>query len=965
MFEKKLIFKNRMKDKKKVINKIQDISKAEIALNIQLTKYLNIKGTTPELLEIMKFKIKQKNVESKIDLIMMRLLINEYSKDKPFNVYIYKKLVMPLIEYLINEGKTKSTPNITKICDIFSNYFSNDYMLKILFDKSVDLLQKEELEVYLDILVPFVLDKQTSSIISVLNNYLNKDITKLIDNVLDGLDTKSAKAFDFLKNILFIIVKLDANIFQKIKDYTTNYWNKEKNDFLRCRTCADFPILILGENKKISMKYSCNHNKDNINIITPNGIHNSKLKCFECRERIHYIKKAYLCSNCKHLICYKCKQGQGHFIKCLTIFFIPLCDIGLICHEHNSRFETFCSICNKNLCSKCKEEHEHFSNYSEKFSIKEYKDKIDNYMKLGNKIKEPYKSLIKLILSDDKYLANFQFGYFIQNLIGEKSVHECGFFEEFGNKEFNAYYSTLIKEYKKANLYYFQIYGNIKDIYIENKLKINNHAIDIVTLLISIENDYSIYRNNGLKATSLIHYFFKLEDIKSMLEQEDNLIENDKLKIKNEENKIKLNLLLVENNKYKAKIVRLLNRTIADYILRYLIQNYPLKFNTITFDLKLYNDIKENFKGDNEYINNFENVQKDRINQLLDSDKNKLNNSGNNKEETKDSKDYNNQIIFCDSIKKGNKTISVEDLNLLLEYLFYLKDDEKTENELYKDIEQITKENQILNLLRDYLLNLELKEKISKKTLLEFIIGGKYDGLLSKINISEIRKILTLENVNYSNIDEELTDEFRKIEETLDYFKSDYESLLDYNDNNIQIGQTTLKDFYLRLYKSIKEKDSTLELIQNIVHFDYKNCLLGNISSFIKGCLSYIIDNVVKKGKDTIKNFENLIEENKKKRKENKILLQIYEQLTEKTDDYKKKDKENNQISIINNFVEFINSKRNNNGKKVEYSEGKVMCKSIMGNLEVLLKGTNNWPKYNKQKLSSLLCLFQNQKKST
>ena len=964
-----------MEVEEKVINKHQDISKAEIALNIQLSKYLNIEGTTPELLEKIKLKIKQEKEESKIDLITMRFLINAYSKDKPFNVYIYKKLVMPLIDYLINERKTKSTPNITKIYDIFSNYFSNDYMLKILFDKSVGLLLKEELEVYLDILIPFILDKQTNSIISVLNNYLDKDITKLIDNLLDGLDTKSAKAFDFLKNILFIIAKLDENIFQKINDYTQDYWNKEKNEFLRCRTCCDFPILIIDENKKISMKYSCDHNENN--IITPNSIHNSKLKCCDCKEEIHYIKKAYICSNCKHLICYKCKQKQDHFIKCLTIFFIPLSDIGLICVDHNSRFQTFCSICNKNLCSKCKEEHQHFSNYSEKFSIKEYKDKIDNYIKLGNKIEEPYNSLIKLILSDDKYLANFQFGYFIQNLVGEKSVHECGFFKEFGNKEFNDYYSTLIKEYKKANLFYFKIYQNIKNIYLENKLEINEHTIDLVALLVKNENDYEIYRDNGLKASLLVHYFFNLYDIKSMLEQEDNLLEKDKLNIKNEENKIKLNLLLVENNKYKAQIVQLLNRTIADYILRYLVQNYPHKFNAITLDLKMYNDIKENFKGDKEYVNNFENVKKDRINQLLDSTKNKLNNSGNNNEETEISEDYNNEIIFCDSIKKGNKVISVENLNLLLEYLFYLKDDgnsiahpkdgnfifSQTENDLYKDNEQIIKENQLLNLLRNSLLNLELKEKISKKTLLECIFTGKYDGLLSKINIPEIRSTVTFEKANYSNINEELVNEFRKIEETLHFFKLDYESLSSYNKNYIQIGQTTLKDFYSRLYKSIKEKDSALNLLRNILHFNYKNCLLGNMPSFTKGCFSYIIDNALKKDKDTIKKFEKSIEEHKKKRKENKILLEICKKLTEITNDYKNKEKENNQNSIINKFVSFINSKKKNNEKKVEYTEGKAICESIMENLELLLKETINWPKYNKQKLSSLLCLFQNQEK--
>lgn len=946
----------------------KDENKIDIALNMVLSKYLNTFGEIPELIKIMKSKIK-KNDTANIDNIIMRMLIYLDSKNKLLNTYIINKLVLPLLTY-INAKKTEYHQNINKIFDLLSNYWEEDLSFKVLFDKSAKTLEKEQLELYLDILIPFIFDKNISSIISILNNHLENALTKQINTVIDGLETKSAKALDFLRNILFIIVKLKENSLQRINEYAQEYRDQEKNEFLRCCICADFPKLILDENKNISIKYSCNHCEDS--NINPNNIQNCKLECFDCREQILFIKKAFLCSNCKHLFCFNCKQN--HFIKCLTIFFIPLTDIGLICHDHNNRFETFCSICNKNLCSKCKEEHEHYSNYSEKLTFKEYKEKIDIYIQSGKKIEEPYISLIKLILLDDKYLANFQFGYFIKNLLGEKSDHECGFFEEFGNKKFNDYYSTLISEYKKANLFYIQIYEKIKNIYSENKLIINSHTISQTDLLIKNENDFRTYTDNGLKASLLINYFIKLYDIKSMLEQEDNLLEKYNSEIKKEENKIKLNLLSAENYKYKAKIVRLLNRTIADYIIRDLVENYPLKFNQITFDLKIYNDIKENFKGNKEKITKLEIVLKDKINQMMESAKINLNNSGNNSEETEISDAYNNEITFCGAIEKQNKTISVEDLNNLLEYLFSLKDDgnntahpkddnflySQTENELYKNNDKNIKENQIKEILTNSLLNLKLKNKINKKNLLECIFTGKYDELFSKMEIKEIKKLAIIEDLDYSRINEELSNEFRKIEETLNSFKSDYNSLLLYEDNNLKKGQITLKDFYERLYKSIKEKDSALKLLRNILNFDYKNCLLGNMSSFIKRCFGFIINDAVKNDKITLKKFEKFLEEKKAKRKEVKILLEKSKKFTEKTEDYKTEEKENEQNSFISKFMELINSKSD---KKIDYPEAKSKFGSMKENLELLLKDTIIWPKYEKQKLSSLLCLYQNQEK--
>ena len=101
------------------------------------------------------------------------------------------------------------------------------------------------------------------------------------------------------------------------------------------------------------------------------------------------------------MFCYDCLQI--HFNECLTLFFIPFSDVGLICSDHNLKYVNFCPICDKNLCSECKEEHEHFSYYSkgslDELDIKKIEDFI-NSDNISND--DSYKNLIKLIISDKK-----------------------------------------------------------------------------------------------------------------------------------------------------------------------------------------------------------------------------------------------------------------------------------------------------------------------------------------------------------------------------------------------------------------------------------------------------------------------------------------------------------------------------------------------------------------------------------
>ena len=640
-----------------------------VSFNIILGTYLNSEGSLDEMLLEVKNKLKSLGENSKLEQIVMKLILLLNPSNSNFNSWVNKDLIISLLQYLVEEKKKKSSPSPALIYNIFSDAYSEDSLLKILFEKDNKLNDKEESYLYL--LVPFIIDRNINSIVSSVKSFVDKESLAFIEKVLVEIDIKTNIGIRFLKNILLSIVNSEKNQVQAIQGVLDDYFNNEKNNFYRCKICYSFPQLFLDSDKKIAIKYPCDHveEKDIINLET---IRNYKPKCSCCSNYLHDYQRNYLCSNCKSLFCNKCLDT--HFIKCLTIFFIPFKEVGLVCPDHNSQFETFCSICNQNLCSKCKEEHIHFSNYSTKISTKFNIANIINFLNSNDKITEEYKNFIKLILSDDKYLKNLQFKYFLENIL-EKPDFQCGFFKEFGDINFNEYYSTLIREYKKGNIYYIQIYEKIKEAYSNKNLNINEHKLSPVVLHLKAQKDSKINSQNSLKATLLVNYFIKLNEIKELLYRENNNVEKDNMIIDKEKSEIKINSLSLHNNRYKEKVIQLIHRSIADNILRYLIKEYSQNFNKINLDLALYNDIKENFRGDIKYVNNFQLLKKQEIKNILDNAKNKLDISGNNSEETEFSENNDNQIAFSHPIVINNRSISVEKLNIMIEFLFYLKED--------------------------------------------------------------------------------------------------------------------------------------------------------------------------------------------------------------------------------------------------------------------------------------------------
>ena len=161
-------------------------------------------------------------------------------------------------------------------------------------------------------------------------------------------------------------------------------------------------------------------------------------------------------------------------------------------------------------------------------------------------------------------------------------------------------------------------------------IKVNTHESDIDTLLVRMQSDSKAYSENFFKTSILINYFISLNELKDKIKHEKHISEEDILKIKKEESDIKANSFLFHRNAFTVQILRLLDKSIANNILRYLVIEYPNHFQKIDCDLNIYNDIKDNFPKDDILVENIENKNKKKINNLLNNMKSKLKSNSTN-----------------------------------------------------------------------------------------------------------------------------------------------------------------------------------------------------------------------------------------------------------------------------------------------------------------------------------------------
>lgn len=443
------------------------------------------------------------------------------------------------------------------------------------------------------------------------------------------------------------------------------------------------------------------------------------------------------------------------------------------------------------------------------------------------------------------------------------------------------------------------------------------------------------------------------------------------------------------SNKHKDKINRINNiEDLFDLIneknKKIYIRNIA-KSGSLRNAERIYSKKRKDFfftlNNDN-YIND-RGFRRDKIFNYIDKLRSKLNNNINNRneeEEDTDDSDENitNLLQFVSPIKIKDSEISVKDLNLILNYLLFTKDDGNyaahpndknknipfSRNNLCKDKNQkldskISKEEteQFIQELIKSFQSWNYNVNASNKFLFECLFDEKYDNLLLKIQGSneekEIREILKRENDD-GIISVELT----KIEQSLNGFKLLRNSMIKYKTDKLN-KNISLKDFFGRLLKSFNNKDTALAILNNITDLEYENALFGDMPIFISDCFDYIINNLLKKYENIVKELEAQLENLKVENRKRTTILEIFRLLNEETAHLEEQDKLNKKYSDEKNFIDYLNEGKEDN-EKIKYSEINNIKETIRKNLEKLLIGKIDWTKYHNEKMTTSLYLNQN-----
>ena len=755
------------------------------------------------------------------------------------------------------------------------------------------------------------------------------------------------------------------------------YSDSEKNDYLRCKICYHFPQFDLDEEKKIRIKYPCNHITQE-DIINPEIIFNYKFSCAKCNKNMKDIDKNYLCSKCKQLFCSECYLN--HFISCLSLFFIPLWEVGYICPDHRKKNEFFCLNCCKNMCSECKQEHMHFTKYSIKeigVLTKDEKENILNRINSDDKSPNVVKNCVKNIIASNKYSEIPQFHQFFKKLIGNLKI-DCGLFQEFGNKEFNEYYSSMINEAKNGNLYYRNIYNRIKILYESVNKKINIHPMNEVLNPI---NYMQIYMKNVSNISMMNQFYKKISDINREKKYQNLILENDKLKLKEEKSDIKIKALNNIDNKFKLQSVRLLNRTFADKILRFIIAKYPDNFNKISMNLKIYSNIHENFNDTNpNLINKIQILNAKIFEKFIIQIAPKLNMQINSPFEHENEDDIDtditeeesNALKFEKCIKYKDLEISIKELNYLLNFLFYIKElgnlvahpkniDNNTSLNVF-DSESLNKDtnmelkdftNKYMQIFRGW----KFSENANPKNMLECLFDWKYDSLIR----------MDQQDINYLDEDidciEEINNEFEELNNLVKSFEllKDSLKICKINiKNKIDISQNkALNEFRKNLIKVLNRNESVEQLFNHILLYEYENSIIRDNQLFISGCLYFIIDKLIDKINNKIPQLNQEIQALKKERNKQREMLKLFKDLNQRATELDVQEKTNLKNIYFNDFVTYFNQNVEDN-KKIKIEQVDKIMKSIRKNLEILLTDKIKRLQKEKIKLTSLLYLCQN-----
>ena len=340
-----------------------------------------------------------------------------------------------------------------------------------------------------------------------------------------------------------------------------------------------------------------------------------------------------------------------------------------MCEAHNKLYINYCFSCKKNLCQICTEIHYHKIN-----SLVNIDNDIKKFLQYkGNKeLSQKLKYILSATYLDkkEKKLFNGRIYEILYNLsINSENKEENVLFKKFGDHEFINYYSKLLENVAEGKVYYFQCLDFIKSQYRTE----NRNYFDI--------NYYRLIKRENSIQTFIERTKIILSNIKSIhrFMNYDNKInelrfENNKIKIKIIELMTEMLIQKNSNKIFQDNTNKILCRFLADTLIKQIVYKYFNNLETIPFNLSILSDLILNGKKEATLSNkDIIGLSTEKLQKFYES----ISKYDNNHEEVKDNiiKLFNSPMIikFSENIIVDNEIFEKEDLNKILDVLFYVK----------------------------------------------------------------------------------------------------------------------------------------------------------------------------------------------------------------------------------------------------------------------------------------------------
>ena len=860
------------------------------------------------------------------------------------------------------EEEKEIDPN--EIIKLLLKVYENDNLFKILFIDVSDICNLEE---YLEMLLLFLPDRETQQITKVIIDNFNgenkRKVNDLFQNIIfKKINLKSKKGFQFLKDVLSEYLKDKKNFIDTFLEFEKKYIIQNK--MLRCVKCFNLPFFKINDDKIIDISYKCKHD-GKIACDKLKEIFDYKFKC-SCGELIIESYKNYLCSNCQSIVCSSC--SNKHFANCVSIFFIPLDEIDIKCTQHNEKFEAYCGLCEINLCNACCKEHFHYVEKEEDVFLSEKDKNTFKEIIKKNKISDNIIYSIEKIVENKLYVNDYRFFHFIRKILGNDKVNSK-LFNEFFGEEFKKYYKDMIYEIQKGNQYYLNLLKEMHDYYSnlkeeKEKIKINENYSTFYNsnFLTYIENKTEIMNNNIMKYTLAIRYFQTIYDIKI---QKQILNQNDELKtalIKIQENNILAKCILSSETLYHQELLKLIDRSIAENIIKYLIQKYPQNFTKMELDLNIYNDLEKLYKNEQEKLNKIKTDNQEKIDKFF-SDDNQVKKS--------------NKIQFEKSIIYRKEPIPVKELNKMLEFLFYIKEqgnftahpknlgsivinpNPHKKKILEKNDNSNDAKDKIEKLFKYEFMKRNFNCEVNPKDLFDCLFKYNFKPLINCENdeelnnkIDEILNGLLIE-MNGMKKDEKMFVNYLSKIKILEDIKNELDSIK--NKIGDLIIPKILKEFFERFDKVLDKGESSLSFLYRLNNNKYESSITGKYYEFFAFCLNYIILKKLEISDEEITKYHKAKEETMNLIKSKNEIIFLLSNLNEKL---KNLNEFTDYEPIINEekITKFLNNAMNNPSTET------INLNDIRDTLSKVVTKKINWTESKNCNLSTLLYLNQNNK---